>query len=365
MSDQKIPIISWGGIPADKADTLFALAKECGFTTHLGLYGKQENAIASLDAAERAGIGIIVNFPELRSSTDEAVASIKDHPALVAYHLKDEPEVEDYPWLKSLCETVGQIDSIHPCYINLLPNWYWGVEEYAENIERFASEFDLQFYSFDNYPIVEENGVAVVRPDWYRNLEEFSAMARSFGKPFWAFALTTPHSITDPLPAVYPLPTIGHIRLQVFSNLLYGAQAIQYFNFLGLIDPATCQKKDTYEIVDIVNSEIKAYSSVFAGSVVKGVWHTGEVIPTGTRRLESYPHKKIQSLKVNGDGAVVSLIEKAGESYLAVQNRSCINQAILEVAFSGKVRLLTPQQELRYDETPLELDPGELIIFKL
>lgn len=341
------------------------MAKECGFTTHLGLYSKQENAIASLDAAERAGIGIIVNFPEIRTSTASAVSLIKDHPALVAYHLKDEPEIEDFQWLKSLHESVSQIDSTHPCYINLLPNWYWGVDEYSENIERFASEFDLQFYSFDNYPIIEIDGKVIVRQDWYRNLEEFAAMSRNLGKPFWTFALATPHSITEPIPTVYPAPTLGHIRLQVFSNLLYGAQAIQYFNFLGLIDPATCQKTEVYEIIRQVNSEVKAYSSIFAGCTVKGVWHIGDSIPPYTTRLNEMPHKKLKSISITGEGAVVSLIEKAGQTYLAVQNRSCLCPSVLEVSFTGKVRLLTPDKELRYDGTPIELDSGEVVIFRL
>ena len=70
---QTIPIISWGGIPADKADTLYSLALECGFDTHLGLYGTQKNALLSMDAAARQGIGIIINFPQIKDSTDKAV----------------------------------------------------------------------------------------------------------------------------------------------------------------------------------------------------------------------------------------------------------------------------------------------------
>ena len=99
---QTIPIISWGGIPADKADTLYSLALECGFDTHLGLYGTQKNALLSMDAAARQGIGIIINFPQIKDSTDKAVALIKDHPALVAYHIKDEPDTSDFVWLKAL-----------------------------------------------------------------------------------------------------------------------------------------------------------------------------------------------------------------------------------------------------------------------
>ena len=278
---QTLHIVSWGGIPANKADTLFALAKECGFDTHLGLYSKQENALVAMDAAERAGMGIIINFPQLKDSTESAVSLIRNHPALVAYHIKDEPVASEYPWLSELREKILELDPSHPCYINLLPNWSWGVEEYSSNIEDFASRFDLPFYSFDNYPVIEEDGVVKVRPEWYRNLEEFSAMARKHGKPFWAFALAKSHGIVEPEVAFYPEPTLGHLRLQVFSNLLYGAQAIQYFNFLGIVDPATCEKKPAYEFVRQVNSEVRAYSSVFAGCTSSSL---GLSIPASTEK---------------------------------------------------------------------------------
>ena len=396
---QTLHIVSWGGIPANKADTLLTLAKECGFDTHLGLYSKQENALVAMDAAERAGMGIIINFPQLKDSTESAVALIKDHPALVAYHIKDEPVVGDYPWLSELCENIGSLDPSHPCYINLLPNWSWGVEEYAGNIEGFASEFDLPFYSFDNYPVIEVDGATQIRPDWYRNLEEFSAMARRHGKPFWAFALAKSHSIVEPEVAHYPEPTLAHLRLQVFSNLLYGAQAIQYFNFTGIVDPSTCQKKAAFDLIKQVNSEIRAYSSVFAGCSVLGVWHIGESIPSGTKRLVEMPHNSVKSISVTGrdecksdqaegaegvdegiseesdGGAVVALIENADKTYLAVQNRSCSEAATLDITFNGRVSLLTLNDgvdghtpiihPIRFNGQPIHLEPGYLAVFQL
>ena len=378
-----VRIVSWGGISADKADTLYSLAKECGFDTHLGLYSTQEKALMSMDAASRAGVGIIINFPQLKDSPETAVALTKNHPALVAYHIKDEPELDDFEWLKALQTKISSLDAAHPCYINLLPNWSWGVEEYASHLESFAAEFDLPFYSFDNYPVVEEDGVVKVRPDWYRNLEEFSDMARRHGKPFWAFALAKSHSIVEPEVAFYPEPTLGHLRLQVFSNLLYGAQAIQYFNFLGIVDPATCQKKPAFDLIRHVNSEISAYSSVFAGCTVLGVWHIGETIPCGTSRLETMPHKSVKNIEIHpvnsgdivGDtldlmsyeqpGAVVSLIENAGETYLAIQNRSCLEDVTLDITFSHHVSLITPAGPIRFNDQPLTLAPGNLAIFHL
>lgn len=51
-----ISIISWGGISAEKSDTLYSLAKECGFDMHLGLYRAQEGAIVSMDAQPGRGL---------------------------------------------------------------------------------------------------------------------------------------------------------------------------------------------------------------------------------------------------------------------------------------------------------------------
>ena len=363
---EPIRIISWGGIAADKADTLYSLAKECGFDMHLGLYRAQESAIASMNAAARKGIDVIISFPQIKDSTESAVALIKDHPALYAYHLKDEPDTSDFGWLADLSDKIGELDSFHPCYINLLPNWAWGVDEYAENLEMFASEFDLPFYSFDNYPIVEVDGCAQVRPDWYRNLEEFSDMARSHGKPFWGFALAKAHSISDPWPdTVYPEPTLGHLRMQVFSNLLYGAQAIQYFNFTGIVDPLTCEKLPAFDLVKQVNSEVRAYSSVFASCSVLGVWHVGDSIPCGTKPLETMPHNKVKSLQISGNGGVVALIENGSQTYLAIQNRDCVNPAILDISFTGKTVRHTPNGEFPYDSQPITLSPGNMAIFAL
>ena len=363
---ETIPTLSWAGMPADKADILFPLAKECGFDWHLGLYKSQEMAISAMDAAAKAGIGVIPGFPELKDSPETAVAAIKDHPALVAYHLKDEPETWDVDWLKEMHDNIQALDSTHPCYINLYPNWAWNEEKYVEHIELYANEINTEFYSFDQYPVTEVDGGIVVRPTWYRNLEEFSAMAKRHGKPFWAFAMAWSHHLGAPSPpAFYPIPTIGHLRLQVFSDLLYGAQVIQYFTFGGAVDTKTCQKKPEFEVIKQMNSEIKAYSPVFLGCNVLNVWHTGETIPSHTKRLETMPHKKVKSLAVSGEGAVVSLLENNGKTYLAIQNRDCVNEAELDIDFCGRVRMFTIDGIKRVESNKMTLLPGNIAIFIL
>ena len=56
-----------------------------------------------------------------------------------------------------------------------------------------------------------------------QNLEIVSEASRKADKPMWGFCLAVAH---DPTPSA-----LQHLRIQAFSNLAYGAQAIQYFTY--------------------------------------------------------------------------------------------------------------------------------------
>ncbi len=362
-----IPVITWAGVSARNSAEVFPLLKECGIDVHLGLYNTADEAATALDEAQKAGLKLIPGFPQVKDSTAQSVARFREHPALYAWHLKDEPETWDIPWLKALAAKVDSLDGKHPCYINLYPEWAWGSDCYEDRIEYFASEVDVPFYSFDQYPVTQnDDGSITIRPGWYRNLEQVSAMAKRHCKPFWAFALTTSHHLGAPSPeAFYPVPTLGHLRLQVFSDLLYGAQAIQYFTAGGLYDAKNHCKTGVYDLVKQVNSEIKAYSPVFLGCNVENVWHTGAEIPAGTMELKGMPHRCVTSLEVSGKGAVISLITNGNHEYLAVQNRDCTAPAKLDVKFSRRVKLVSVSGLRPFDNGPMTLEPGNVVLFKL
>lgn len=220
------------------------------------------------------------------------------------------------------------------------------------------------------------DALIVVRDTWYRNLEVFSRMARERGRPFWAFAMAKSHHLGPPSPpAFYPVPSTGHLRLQVYSDLLYGAQVIQYFTAGAIYDPHRGGKASTFDVIRRMNDEIKAWSSVFSGCTVKGVWHHGENIPFATESLEEMPHRALKSLswspagKVNAScsGFLVSLLENDGREYLAVQNKDCENQAVLDISFGGKAELLECGRRKRKVSGSLNLaiEPGDICVFKL
>ncbi len=361
-----IPVITWAGVPQDLSEEVFPVLKECGTDAHLGFYGSDSEALKALDIAQKNGLKLIPALPALKDSAELSVCRLGNHPALLAWHIKDEPETWDIRWVADLVDKMARLDHRHPSYVNLYPNWAWGDSLYAERIENFASEVDVPFYSFDQYPITEnEDGSVSVRPGWYRNLEEFSRMSRRHGKPFWAFALTKSHHLGLPSPeAFYPTPTIGHLRLQVFSDLLYGAQAIQYFTAGGLYDMKAHCRTSVYEIVSQVNSQIRAYSPVFLGCRVIDVLHTGDSIPEGTKRFDATADETVKSLEVSGEGAVVSFLRNGKHSYVAVQNRDCVNPAILDISFRKKVKIVTLEGCAAFDGKPMKIEPGDVAIFR-
>lgn len=364
---QTIPILFWHGIPAENTETLMPMLAQTGADIYLNNYADAAACLSALDIAEKNGVKMIAAYPAFRENPEAEYNKIRNHPAFAGYYIKDEPETWDIDSLARLVSRIQAVDRETPCYINLYPNWAWQEDKYADHIELFASSVNVPFYSFDQYPVTEKDGKIVIRPGWYRNLEEFSAMARRHGKPFWAFALTESHHLGAPSPeAFYPVPTMGHLRLQVYSDLLYGAQVIQYYNFRGIYEKGTLAKTPVFDLVKQMNAEIKFYSKVFLGCDVKGVWHTGKEIPAYTKRLDVSDIPYLNQLDIDSAGAVVSLLENGGVRYMAVQNRDCERKATLNVCFAktvGIIRMESGKTKLRRGN--VTMDAGDIIIFRI
>ena len=119
-----------------------------------------------------------------------------------------------------------------------------------------------------------------MRPNWYQNLEVVARVSADAGIPFWAFAMVVAH---DP----YPVPTVEELRLQMFSNLAYGAQTLQYFTYWHPGEGTAWNFHDSpinldgtrtvvYDRVQTVNREIHSMAHLFLGAKVLSVYHTGK-----------------------------------------------------------------------------------------
>ena len=359
-------ILAWSDIiSASDAEWKLQKMVEAGFNTYLGWFDTLAEVDMLLSAADKVGIGIITDSPELRTDPKKAVAVMNGHESLFGYHIDDEPEVSEFSSLVTRIKAIETYDKAHPCYVNLYPNWAWGGEDvYLSRVRAFLKNVPVEFLSFDNYPVKTVDGVSTVRPDWYHNLEDIRTAARDSGIPFWGFALALSHKTPE---ASYPVPTNGELRLQQFSNLVYGAVGFQYFTTWGFIQNSGIVE-NVYNKVKQVNAELLTMESLFLGADVSDVWHTGAVIPTGTSRLTSLP-AGVAALETSAAGAVVSYFVKDGRYYLAVVNKDSNADMDLRISFSADAMVSDDHnmswRAVGQSAAEYKVAAGDIILFSL
>ena len=373
---EQIPIMAWLGVPPYKSTVeRFEELREAGITHNFSFGQSIDQLTEAMDAAHEAGVKMLIHSPELNQETEKFVRHFMGHPALAGYYLADEPGRGAFPGLADLVRTIQAIDNEHFCYINLLPNHApiaaLGTETYEEHVQQFINEVPVKILSFDHYPITEDSeGNRILNDFWYENLEIFSNESRKAEKPFWAFALTVAHF-------TYPVPTPAELRLQVFSNLAYGAQGIQYFTYVtptpygqndfhhAPLAYDTYQRTEVYDYIKEVNQEIASLSRVFLNSRVISVTHTGDRIPPGTNRLSELP-AVIKEFETKGEGAVVSILKKESRYFLVIVNRDFQNNMIVKLEGEPKLkRILKDGSEVdasTYINT-LPVGPGDVLIY--
>jgi hypothetical protein len=375
-SKGEIPILAWYSIPANETTVArYQEMKEAGITYQFMGFPNVEAMQKALDVAQKVGIKMVVSCPELKSDPEKTVRRFMNHPAVVGYHLQDEPSM---PQLKGLGEwgrQIRAIDKNHFCYVNLFPNHadstQLGTKDYMEYVREYIKQLPVQFVSFDYYPIMKDR----ISKTWYQNLEQVSGEATKAGLPFWAFALTTNYDDNHVTPQ-----TLAAMRLQVYSDLAYGAQGIQYFTYWsatsvnapsgedqrGAPISAAGKRSVVYDRVKLMSQEIKNLSGVFLGSKVVSVRHTGKgMIPGGTIRLTTLP-KAIKVLNTNDAPALISVLENGENTFMVVVNKDFLSSINLTVYGDESVKKVLKDGTIvpasAYENT-MELDPGDASIF--
>lgn len=367
---QTIPILAWHGPPWNETTMArYRELAEAGYTESFSEFPNIEAMVRVLDVGKATGIRLWVSVPELRSDPEGTVKRLMHHPALAGYYLRDEPFVRDFPALSAWVKRIQAVDAVHPCNINLFPNYaspgQLGARTYREYVVRFLAEVPVPFVSFDHYPIVGQR----LRGEWYENLEIISKAAAEAKKPFGGFMLTTAH---DP----YPIPTLAHLRLQAFSNLAYGAQFIQHFtywtpksdvwNFHQAPIETNGKRTPVYDLAKQINAEIRQLSEVFLGARVIRVGHLGGV-PAGAKAFQ--PVAPVSEIRADGP-ALVSLLEKGNARYLVVVNRALGGERKVQITFAAGSSASTQAKNgtrsgVKDAKATAFISPGDVAVYHL
>ena len=375
----EMPIIAFGGVPYwCTTEEHFRTFSDCGFTVSIHPYNNVETLVKACHIANKYGVQVMGQCPEMVKEPMRVANQLKHEPGFFGYMMQDEPSVPEIRERQREIERLRQTDSTHAFYINLFPlyNPDWitpstKAKDYPDYLQALTST-GCQQISFDFYPIT----TAGVRPTWFQNLEMVRQESIRTGKPFWGFVLSVPHEVPFMADTYYPTPTLAALRLQVYANLAYGAQAIQYFTYWtpnsnnyhyhdAPVDKEG-RKTKTYPVVQQMNRELKTVAKLFHGAKVTTVNHLGGTLPLGTSKISQMP-SNLKKIKVKGKkGAIISELEKEGHRYLAIVNKDHEGTMVVSIKVrNNQPRRLTKTLQEEKIQGTYHIEAGDILLLRL
>lgn len=209
--------------------------RECGF--NMSGFTRPE----SLDAAHAAGLKSWVANPKIiqvrggEGLSDEEVLKrvqsivqpTRDHPAVIGYHVVDEPPNALFPqvarWVNAFHDQAP--DKI--AFVNLFPNYSQNVardtsDNYHKYIQSFVDAVKPKVLSYDHYALFKDG---TMRPAYFPNLETGRYLSQKNNLPFFHVILGNTHfNYADPSPEWF--------RFQVYTSLAYGVSGIAWFTYI-------------------------------------------------------------------------------------------------------------------------------------
>ncbi|MBW8362838.1 MAG: hypothetical protein K0M56_11720 [Kaistella sp.] len=371
---QEIPVMAFHGVQKEyTSEANFKMLRAAGFNINFTVYLTNDEAAKALDCAQLAGVKILLFSAEMVRFPKETVLRFRNHPALYGYYVGDEPSTIQFNHLAATIKEIRKYDTVHPSYINLFPNYADNEQlkalSYIDYLHKFINTVPVDFISFDHYPLRNNT----IHKDWYANIEMIKNVSLISKKNFWGFANAT---VFGP----YKTPTLAGLKLQMYSNLLYGAKGLQYFTYWTLDDEYWRKNKfghaivdaqglptPTYALVKKVNLQIRKYAHVFNESKVTAVFHTDKTSPRLTAKLPAIP-QNFKYFSATGP-ALVSYFTTRGKNYAAVLNKDIFRPMVLSAVPGADLKILDPDAVekllLKNKRYSINILPGDMAIFCL
>lgn len=279
------PIVTyWAGPPM--TDATATQMREGGF--NLVWCGEKE-----LDVAQRHGLraqltdGLlspaVLEQPAERTKLDALIARVRNHPALYAYFLTDEPNTTNFAGLGRLVAYLRERDPAHLAYINLFPTYANNeqlgtkgetVPAYVEHLRQFVDVVKPALISYDHYQFSVQGD----NDQYFLNLALIRNKSLASGLPFLNIvqACTWTPSMR--------VPTGDEMRFLVYTTLAYGAQGLSYYVYscaghTGGLATADGQPTPLYHAIAPLNREFAACATQLQPLKSLGAFHVGMLPP--------------------------------------------------------------------------------------
>lgn len=246
------------------------------------------NKPEDLDIYHRHGIRVLytIGMPDLDNpaqarALDATIEQVRNHPALYAYHLKDEPGAGAFPQLGRLVEYLRQRDPRHLAFINLFPTYASNeqlgttgdvVTAYRAYLQQYLKIVKPGLLSYDHYHLLKNSDGG----QYFLNLAIIRETALKAGLPF----INIIQACDSPSEG-WREPGEHEIRWLMNTSLAYGASGISHFRY----DVGLCKDADTpnflYWPVTRMNRDFLAMATELQGLKSLNVHHCGQVAMGG------------------------------------------------------------------------------------
>jgi len=263
-----------GWVGPHQTEEQFLLFKQAGFNTVLDYPFEGDKYQKTLELAQKVGgLDVILNIDHqfLRYKPEQFVPferisafvkQVKGNKNIIGYMMFDEPRSTDVALLVAAENHVRFLDPARLTWVDFHPDSAGGL---AHSI---LEKMKPSVISFPYYPYCTKS---VKLDQFYTLTEKYRNLSIEFGKPLWLFVQSASWPWPQDRNEDRRLPTPSEIRMQVYSDLAYGAKALWYYTYVTPrhakeITSAILDKDDktkpAYAGIKAINAEVQALAPV-------------------------------------------------------------------------------------------------------
>jgi hypothetical protein len=297
--------------------------------------------IEALDFAEKHGIKVMLEHGLLHPETayskekleqlDELIDKVKDHPALGAYYVYDEPQPTHFHAVAALVDRIRKRDPNHLSFVNMLP--IYAVEgkrgtdpgrTYLDFLCQYIETVKPDLLSYDYYNFFQkDDGKPYDLENYFVNISIVREAALKGNIPFLNIIQASKF-----LPN-FREPNQAELRWQVYTTLAYGGRGISYFlywgpkSYMGIYRDGKPTESLLTPIVQL-NKELKSLGPELMKLKSTSIFHTSP-IPTGGTAI---PSSEPVSIESKGELVLGLFDSEIGKAFMVVNRDYHSNQLL-------------------------------------
>lgn len=321
---------------------------------------------------------------EYRKQFGEALKDFGSHPAVLGFHIGDEPNRADLDYCLNACKIQKEMAPNLSPYFNLIP-WsdtddirnhtgFQTLEEYADYI---CENSPCQVFAYDCYSQMKKDDSGL--DNYFNNLYRFNKVAIKHNLPLWNTILGVGHFD-------YKCPNMDEMRWQLNTSVAHGANGILWFflynrnkesNYRYAAIDEFGQRTQTFENMRYENNKLKyCYDKLIPKLRLKEVYHTyksygGVPLFKPNDVVKEYTNNK----------SLPGIISFFNDGYVAVVNNSMSENVYVSLTFDDSVQKASvildygnesevfPNKTSYYNQNGKNIEfwlaPGGMEIFKL